>query len=127
MNLTPKMRELLDYIEFHIGECGCAPSYDEMKDGLGLASKSGIHRLITSLEKRGYIRRSPYMARTIEIINRTPVTVGDGAVFDLLKRVVMTDGVYGLLSNSLTKELNDYANKRHIAEQNIFPAIEAAE
>ena len=66
--LTRKQLELLKYIDRFIASSDVSPSYDEMKDALGLKSKSGIHRLITNLEERGYIRRLPYRARALEII-----------------------------------------------------------
>lgn len=65
--LTPRMRELLDFIEAYHDRKQIMPSYDEMKDALGLASKSGIHRLIDSLEERGYLRRQP-KARSIQLV-----------------------------------------------------------
>jgi repressor LexA len=66
--LTPKQRELLLFIHERLKEAGVPPSYDEMKDALDLRSKSGIHRLITALEERGFIRRLPHRARALEII-----------------------------------------------------------
>ena len=55
--LTAKQKELLLYIHERIKETGVSPSFDEMKEALDLASKSGIHRLITALEERGFLRR----------------------------------------------------------------------
>ena len=66
--LTKKQHELLVFLEQRLNENGISPSYDEMKDALGLASKSGIHRLITGLEERGFIRRLPHRARALEIL-----------------------------------------------------------
>lgn len=66
--LTPKQRELLLFIHERIKESGISPSFDEMKDALDLASKSGIHRLITALEERGFIRRLPHRARALEVL-----------------------------------------------------------
>lgn len=66
--LTRKQLTLLQYIDRFIASADISPSYDEMKDALGLKSKSGIHRLITNLEERGYLRRLPYRARALEII-----------------------------------------------------------
>ncbi|MEE3627260.1 transcriptional repressor LexA [Nitrospirillum sp. BR 11752] len=71
--LTRKQQELLLYIHQHLGEGGVSPSFDEMKDALGLKSKSGIHRLITGLEERGFIRRLPHRARALEVL-RLPET-----------------------------------------------------
>ena len=61
--LTRKQHELLMFIHERLKEAGIPPSFDEMKDALDLASKSGIHRLITALEERGFIRRLPNRAR----------------------------------------------------------------
>jgi repressor LexA len=66
--LTPTQKELLLFINERLKESGVPPSYDEMKDALDLRSKSGIHRLITALEERGFIRRLPHRARALEII-----------------------------------------------------------
>ena len=66
--LTRKQQELLLFIHERMKESGVPPSFDEMKDALDLASKSGIHRLITALEERGFIRRLPNRARAIEVI-----------------------------------------------------------
>jgi repressor LexA len=66
--LTRKQHELLMFIHERMKESGIPPSFDEMKDALDLASKSGIHRLITALEERGFIRRLPNRARALEVI-----------------------------------------------------------
>jgi repressor LexA len=66
--LTRKQLELLRFINERLKEAGVPPSFDEMKDALDLRSKSGIHRLITALEERGFIRRLPNRARAIEVI-----------------------------------------------------------
>jgi len=66
--LTQKQKDLLLLIDRKIKTTGVPPSYDEMKDALGLASKSGIHRLITALEERGFIRRLPNKARALEAL-----------------------------------------------------------
>ena len=66
--LTRKQHELLMYIHERIKESGVSPSFDEMKDALDLASKSGIHRLITALEERGFLRRLPHRARALEVV-----------------------------------------------------------
>jgi len=66
--LTQKQKDLLLLIDKKIKATGVPPSYDEMKDALGLASKSGIHRLITALEERGFIRRLPNKARALEVL-----------------------------------------------------------
>ncbi|MFC2967180.1 transcriptional repressor LexA [Acidimangrovimonas pyrenivorans] len=66
--LTRKQLELLDFINKRLQRDGVPPSFDEMKDALALKSKSGIHRLITALEERGFIRRLAHRARAIEVI-----------------------------------------------------------
>jgi repressor LexA len=65
--LTRKQHELLMFIHERITETGVSPSFDEMKEALDLASKSGIHRLITALEERGFIRRLAHRARALEV------------------------------------------------------------
>jgi len=66
--LTKKQYELLVLLDQRIKKTGVPPSFDEMKDALGLKSKSGIHRLISGLEERGFIRRLPHRARALEIL-----------------------------------------------------------
>ncbi|MEE9375684.1 MAG: transcriptional repressor LexA [Rhizobiaceae bacterium] len=66
--LTRKQHELLMFIQTRLNVDGVPPSFDEMKDALNLKSKSGIHRLITALEERGFIRRLPNRARALEVI-----------------------------------------------------------
>jgi len=66
--LTRKQHELLMFIHERIKETGVSPSFDEMKDALNLASKSGIHRLITALEERGFLRRLAHRARALEVV-----------------------------------------------------------
>ncbi len=66
--LTRKQHELLIFINARLGANGIAPSFDEMKDALNLRSKSGIHRLISGLEERGFIRRLPHRARALEVL-----------------------------------------------------------
>ena len=66
--LTQKQSELLAFLTSHMAEHDVPPSFDEMRDALGLASKSGIHRLVSGLEERGYIRRLANRARAIEIL-----------------------------------------------------------
>src|SRR6184192_3874468 len=76
--LTKKQHELLTFINQRLTATGVAPSFDEMKEALGLRSKSGIHRLITGLEERGFIRRLPHRARALEI-SRLPDNVAGRA------------------------------------------------
>jgi repressor LexA len=74
--LTRKQYALLQFLAERIQKEGVSPSFDEMKDALDLRSKSGIHRLITALEERGFIRRLPHRARAIEIL-KMPETMHD--------------------------------------------------
>lgn len=76
--LTKKQHELLLFIHGHLQKNGVSPSFDEMKDALALKSKSGIHRLITGLEERGFIRRLPHRARAVEVM-RLPSDIEAGA------------------------------------------------
>src|SRR3712207_4106827 len=66
--LTRKQLDLLEFIDRRLQRDGVPPSFDEMKEALDLRSKSGIHRLITALEERGFIRRLPHRARALEIV-----------------------------------------------------------
>ncbi len=66
--LTKKQYDLLLFLEKRLKDTGVSPSYDEMKEALDLKSKSGIHRLITGLEERGFIRRLPHRARAVEVL-----------------------------------------------------------
>ncbi len=76
--LTRKQYELLRFINERLKESGVPPSFDEMKDALDLRSKSGIHRLITALEERGFIRRLPHRARAIEVIKLPELAASGG-------------------------------------------------
>lgn len=74
--LTRKQHELLQFLHRHLSQHGVSPSFDEMKDALGLKSKSGIHRLITGLEERGFIRRLAHRARAVEILRMPDEAAG---------------------------------------------------
>ena len=78
--LTRKQLDLLDFINRRVQRDGVPPSFDEMRDALDLRSKSGIHRLITALEERGFIRRLAHRARAIEIVRLPDTLGGDGAL-----------------------------------------------
>ena len=81
--LTKKQKDLLLYIHKRVQESGVSPSFDEMKDALDLKSKSGIHRLITALEERGFIRRLAHRARALEVIKLpTETNLNDGPDLD---------------------------------------------
>jgi len=78
--LTKKQLDLLEFIHKRVQRDGVPPSFDEMKEALDLRSKSGIHRLITALEERGFIRRLAHRARAIEIVKLPESLGGDAAV-----------------------------------------------
>lgn len=77
--LTKKQLDLLEFIHKRVQRDGVPPSFDEMKDALDLRSKSGIHRLITALEERGFIRRLAHRARALEIVKLPDNMIGDSA------------------------------------------------
>ncbi len=81
--LTRKQHELLLYIDARLSETGISPSFEEMKEALDLKSKSGVHRLISALVERGFIRRLPNRARALEVLKmpeaRKPAAAGAGA------------------------------------------------
>jgi repressor LexA len=77
--LTKKQYELLMFINRRLAQDGVSPSFEEMKDALGLKSKSGIHRLISGLEERGFIRRLPHRARALEVMKRPEEMAVGGA------------------------------------------------
>jgi repressor LexA len=74
--LTKKQHELLSYIHEHLSLNGVSPSFEEMKEALELKSKSGVHRLISALEERGFIRRLPNRARALEVMRMPDVKAG---------------------------------------------------
>ncbi|MCR9128058.1 MAG: transcriptional repressor LexA [Alphaproteobacteria bacterium] len=85
--LTRKQHELLLFINKRLSEDGVSPSFDEMKEALGLASKSGVHRLVSALEERGFIRRLAHRARALEVLKMpggsqpaAPAEVGSNVV-----------------------------------------------
>jgi repressor LexA len=76
--LTKKQIQLLEFIQARLARDGVPPSFDEMKLALDLRSKSGIHRLVTALEERGFIRRLPHRARALEIVRLPDALMRDG-------------------------------------------------
>ena len=72
--LTAKQRELLQFIHDRLKRSGVSPSFDEMREALDLKSKSGVHRLISALEERGFIRRLPNRARALEVLKMPEVS-----------------------------------------------------
>ncbi len=77
--LTAKQHELIRFIQARLEETGISPSFEEMKEALDLKSKSGVHRLISALEERGFIRRLPNRARALEVLKQ-PEDVGPAVV-----------------------------------------------
>jgi repressor LexA len=78
--LTSKQHELLLFINQRLGESGISPSFEEMKEALDLKSKSGVHRLISALEERGFIRRLPNRARALEVVKVPERSGGSAAI-----------------------------------------------
>lgn len=76
--LTAKQHELIRFIQQKLEETGISPSFEEMKEALDLKSKSGVHRLISALEERGFIRRLPNRARALEVLKQPEDVVGGG-------------------------------------------------
>lgn len=102
MSLTHKQKELLIFIDdFTKENGGVAPSFDEMTEASGLASKSGVHRLLEALESKGFIRRMPHRARAIEVIRRPgdPAPTSSDDTVDryraALQQIAAGEGVYG--------------------------------
>lgn len=90
--LTKKQIQLLEFIQARMARDGVPPSFDEMKLALDLRSKSGIHRLVTALEERGFIRRLPHRARALEIIRLPDALVkSDGARQGFAPQVIEGD------------------------------------
>lgn len=71
--MTPQQKRLYDIIKAELDASGVCPSYEEMRERLGIKAKSGIHRLINELENRGHVHRLPNRARSIEIVGHTPI------------------------------------------------------
>ena len=107
--LTRKQRELLLFINERLGADGVSPSFDEMKEALGLKSKSGIHRLITGLEERGFIRRLPHRARAIEILRLPEDRMGAKAA-DPGSNVIT--GVFGQEPRGLPDMMGDGSSQQ---------------
>ena len=107
--LTRKQHELLMFIHERMKESGIPPSFDEMKDALDLASKSGIHRLITALEERGFIRRLPNRARALEVVklpdSMNPSLGGRKARFE----PSVIEGNLGKVASPPSRSTDDYA------------------
>jgi len=90
--LTKKQKNLLIFINRKIRSTGVSPSYEEMKDSLNLKSKSGIHRLISALEERGFIRRLAHKARALEVL-KLPETASANDIYNTFSPSVITGGL----------------------------------
>jgi len=90
--LTKKQKNLLLYINKNLRSSGVSPSYEEMKQSLNLKSKSGIHRLITALEERGFIRRLAHKARALEVI-KLPETASANDIYNSFSPSVIKGGL----------------------------------
>ena len=90
--LTKKQRNLLLFINKKLRTSGVSPSYEEMKDSLNLRSKSGIHRLISALEERGFIRRLPHKARALEVI-KLPETASANDIYNTFSPSIIKGGL----------------------------------
>ena len=101
--LTKKQKNLLLYINKKIRSTGVSPSYEEMKNSLNLKSKSGIHRLISALEERGFIRRLAHKARALEVLK--------------LPETASANDIYNSFSPSVIKGGLDENNKKNSAEE----------
>jgi len=100
--LTKKQKNLLLYINKKIRSSGISPSYEEMKNSLNLKSKSGIHRLISALQERGFIRRLPHKARALEVL-KLPETASANDIYNSFSPSVIQGG---LDSENNKKNLN---------------------
>ena len=90
--LTAKQHELLHFIHDRLGQTGVSPSFDEMREALALKSKSGVHRLISALEERQFIRRLPNRARALEVVKMPEVTA-PAAVAPTMVRTAANDTI----------------------------------
>ena len=97
--LTKKQKNLLLFINKKLRSSGISPSYEEMKESLSLKSKSGIHRLISALEERGFIRRLPHKARALEVI-KLPETASANDIYNTFSPSVIKGGLDQKKSNN---------------------------
>ena len=118
--LTKKQKNLLLYINTKIRSTGVSPSYEEMKNALNLKSKSGIHRLISALEERGFIKRLAHKARALEVI-KLPETASANDIYNSFSPSVIKGG---LDSNNSNKSINDIPVLGKIAAGTPIEAIQ---
>ncbi len=103
--LTKKQKNLLLFINKKLRSSGVSPSYEEMKQSLNLKSKSGIHRLISALEERGFIRRLPHKARALEVI-KLPETASANDIYNSFSPSVIKGGLDENTSNLKSSEIS---------------------
>ena len=103
--LTKKQKNLLLFINKRLRSSGVSPSYEEMKQSLNLKSKSGIHRLISALEERGFIRRLPHKARALEVI-KLPETASANDIYNSFSPSVIKGGLDEKTSNVKSSEIS---------------------
>ena len=103
--LTKKQKNLLLFINKRLRSSGVSPSYEEMKQSLNLKSKSGIHRLISALEERGFIRRLPHKARALEVI-KLPETASANDIYNSFSPSVIKGGIDENTSNVKSTEIS---------------------
>ena len=107
--LTKKQRNLLIFINKKIRSTGISPSYDEMKNSLNLKSKSGIHRLISALEERGFIKRLPHKARALEVL-KLPETASANDIYNTFSPSVIKGGLDDANSKLNNEEISVLGN-----------------
>ena len=118
--LTKKQKNLLLYINKKIRSTGVSPSYEEMKNSLNLKSKSGIHRLITALEERGFIKRLAHKARALEVL-KLPETASANDIYNSFSPSVIKGG---LDSNNQKNNVNEIPVLGKIAAGTSIEAIQ---
>ena len=107
--LTKKQKNLLLFINKKIRSTGISPSYEEMKNSLNLKSKSGIHRLISALEERGFIKRLAHKARALEVL-KLPETASANDIYNSFSPSVIKGGLDSANSKSNNKEISVLGN-----------------
>jgi len=107
--LTKKQKNLLIFINKKIRSSGISPSYEEMKNSLNLKSKSGIHRLISALEERGFVKRLAHKARALEVIK--------------LPETASANDIYNSFSPSVIKGGLDESSNRNNSDENEIPVL----
>ena len=118
--LTKKQKNLLLFINRKLRSSGVSPSYEEMKESLNLKSKSGIHRLISALEERGFIRRLPHKARALEVI-KLPETASANDIYNSFSPSIIKGGLDENKSENKSAEIAVLGN---IAAGTPFEAIQ---